>query len=81
MPRVHKPKVFIVEGIGEVEDYGRDIADGIPWWLREALYSKAGTKDLPGRNKPLAPRKPAGGRAKGNAAKGRVKARKMADKG
>jgi hypothetical protein len=49
--------------------------------LREVINGKARTQDLPSRNKPLAPRKPAGSRAEGKPAKGGKPPRKVAHKG
>lgn len=45
----------------------------------DKVFNRAtGTEDAPGRNQPLAPRKPSGGRTKGHAAKGVKQARKGA---
>jgi hypothetical protein len=71
MPTLHFFKGFLVK-----VDEGFRLAE----WSTD-VNGATRIEVVPGRNKPLAPRKPAGGRAKGNATKGRVKARKMADKG
>jgi hypothetical protein len=90
MPRVRDSKdgsVIITFNRAEASLYGntiqrfRECDEAIGTALRKIFDSPSGTKDPSSRNKPLAPRKPAGSRAKGNAPKGRKPPRKVADKG
>jgi len=75
MPRISEAAYRAAKAIVAIYENDR-----IPWWFREAIHSETGTEDLPGRNKPLAPRKPAGSRAKGKPAKTRKQARKVSGK-
>jgi hypothetical protein len=73
MPRISKFQEQVIRNlIDRIEAAAKTV--------REVLDRAAGAKDLPSSNQPLAPRKPAGGRAKGDTPGTRSKARKGSGK-
>jgi hypothetical protein len=77
MPRIHKPSNGVRYHTFSLEDLMHFDFDA----FREANNREARAKDISGSYQPLAQGKPAGGRSKGQPAKGRKPPRKVADKG